>query len=91
MPEKITARYRITTPMFIGDAAQQASGISPAAVKGALRFWWRALNWDVSAKPRIRILPPFNSYTRKKVNCLAVLPTKGKVRQKHSSGLSLKT
>ncbi|MDQ5767909.1 type III-B CRISPR module RAMP protein Cmr1 [Thiothrix subterranea] len=45
MPEKITARYRITTPMFIGDAAQQASGISPAAVKGALRFWWRALNW----------------------------------------------
>ena len=45
MPEKITARFRITTPMFIGDAHQQASGISPAAVKGALRFWFRALNW----------------------------------------------
>lgn len=45
MPEKITARFKISTPMFIGDAHQQASGISPAAVKGALRFWWRAMNW----------------------------------------------
>jgi CRISPR-associated protein Cmr1 len=45
MPSKITASYRIVTPMFIGDANQQASGISPTSVKGALRFWWRALNW----------------------------------------------
>ena len=45
MPEKITASYQIVTPMFIGDANQQATSISPAAVKGALRFWWRALNW----------------------------------------------
>ena len=45
MPEKIIARYRIVTPMFIGDANQEANGISSGAVKGALRFWWRALNW----------------------------------------------
>lgn len=45
MPHKITAQYRIVTPMFIGDARQQAGGISPNSVKGALRFWWRALNW----------------------------------------------
>lgn len=45
MPEKISATYRIVTPMFIGDAEQQASDISPTSVKGALRFWWRALNW----------------------------------------------
>ncbi len=45
MPEKITACFCITTPMFIGDAEQNASGISPAAVKGALRFWFRALRW----------------------------------------------
>lgn len=44
-PHIITATYRIVTPMFIGDAEQQASGISPASVKGALRFWWRALAW----------------------------------------------
>lgn len=45
MPEKIVAHYHITTPMFIGDANQNATHISPAAIKGALRFWWRALNW----------------------------------------------
>lgn len=44
-PHVIRATYRIVTPMFIGDADQKASGISPASVKGALRFWWRALRW----------------------------------------------
>lgn len=44
-PHIIKATYRIVTPMFIGDAEQHATGISPASVKGALRFWWRALNW----------------------------------------------
>lgn len=44
-PHVIKATYRIVTPMFIGDAEQQASGILPASVKGALRFWWRALCW----------------------------------------------
>ena len=44
-PHVIRATYRIVTPMFIGDANQAATGISPASVKGALRFWWRALNW----------------------------------------------
>lgn len=44
-PQVIRATYRIVTPMFIGDAEQKASGISPASVKGALRFWWRALRW----------------------------------------------
>jgi CRISPR-associated protein Cmr1 len=31
--------------MFIGDAEQNATGIAPQSVKGALRFWWRALMW----------------------------------------------
>ena len=41
----IQATCQIVTPMFIGDAEQNATGISPASVKGALRFWWRALMW----------------------------------------------
>ena len=41
----IHATYRIVTPMFIGDAEQNATGIAPQSVKGALRFWWRALMW----------------------------------------------
>ena len=44
-PHIIKATYRIVTPMFIGDAEQNATGISPQSVKGALRFWWRALMW----------------------------------------------
>ncbi|MGX2040915.1 type III-B CRISPR module RAMP protein Cmr1 [Methylocaldum sp. MU1018] len=41
----LTATYRIVTPMFLGDAEQNATEIRPPSVKGALRFWWRALNW----------------------------------------------
>ena len=41
----INATYRVVTPMFLGDANQKATGLRPPSVKGALRFWWRALNW----------------------------------------------
>lgn len=42
----LQATYRIVTPMFIGGANQTPDdGIRPPSVKGALRFWWRALNW----------------------------------------------
>jgi CRISPR-associated protein Cmr1 len=44
--EVIRAEYTLVTPMFIGGAMQTPSdGIRPPSVKGALRFWWRALNW----------------------------------------------
>ena len=42
----ITATYRIVTPMFMGGADKAADSIRPPSVKGALRFWWRALNWS---------------------------------------------
>jgi len=47
MPATIVAEYRITTPMFLGDAQQQseAGQVRTASIKGALRFWWRALYW----------------------------------------------
>ena len=45
MPEILEAKFRIVTPMFLGGANQDISdGIRPPSVKGALRFWWRALN-----------------------------------------------
>ncbi len=43
--DTLIATYRIVTPMFIGDGNQQATAIRPPSVKGALRFWWRALQW----------------------------------------------
>lgn len=44
--KKLEARFRIVTPMFLGGADQKADTVRPASVKGALRFWWRALNWS---------------------------------------------
>jgi CRISPR-associated protein Cmr1 len=41
----ITATFTITTPMFLGDAHQQSTSMRPPSIKGALRFWWRALKW----------------------------------------------
>lgn len=41
----LEATYKIVTPMFIGDANQNATDIRPPSIKGVLRFWWRALNW----------------------------------------------
>ena len=42
-----TLHYRIVTPMFLGGENQQADAkqFRNASFKGALRFWWRALNW----------------------------------------------
>src|SRR5438067_992377 len=43
MPLKsITFNCEIITPMFCGNATQDAE-LRPSAIKGALRFWWRAM------------------------------------------------
>lgn len=46
-PREITATYRIVTPMFLGGESHQVDSkvFRNASFKGALRFWWRALNW----------------------------------------------
>lgn len=41
----IKANFQIITPMFLGGADQKASAIRSTAIKGALRFWWRAIYW----------------------------------------------
>lgn len=43
--ETLTATFKIVTPMFLGDAQQNAVDIRPPSVKGVLRFWWRAMMW----------------------------------------------
>lgn len=44
-PASLKAELLITTPMFLGDGGQKATSIRPPSIKGALRFWWRALQW----------------------------------------------
>lgn len=41
----LRAELGITTPMYIGDGVQRADSVRPPSIKGALRYWWRALNW----------------------------------------------
>jgi CRISPR-associated protein Cmr1 len=43
--DEIKATFRIVTPMFLGGANHEPDGIRPPSIKGALRFWWRAINW----------------------------------------------
>lgn len=44
---ELVAEFALTTPMFLGDADQQTDTqlLRNASFKGALRFWWRALQW----------------------------------------------
>ncbi|WFE68512.1 type III-B CRISPR module RAMP protein Cmr1 [Thiomicrospira sp. R3] len=44
----LQAKFEIITPMFLGDANQKATSIRPTSIKGALRFWWRAINAHLS-------------------------------------------
>lgn len=51
-PTELVAHYKITTPMFLGGEDQRADNTQfrNASFKGALRFWWRALNWGAALK-----------------------------------------
>lgn len=44
--EKIEATFRVVTPMFISGADQSRAELRLPSIKGALRFWWRALAWE---------------------------------------------
>ena len=46
-PHSLTALYKMATPMFLGGEGQltDSQKFRNASFKGALRFWWRALNW----------------------------------------------
>lgn len=48
--EKIEVRFKIVTPMFISGADQTKAELRVPSIKGALRFWWRALNYEEDPK-----------------------------------------
>ena len=49
----ITFTCETITPMFLSGANQDVPELRPPSIKGALRFWWRAMNGD---KPNMRDL-----------------------------------
>lgn len=56
--QTIKASFEIVTPMFIGGGDNDVE-LRPPSIKGALRFWWRALYWgqclqDADAKLKLQ-------------------------------------
>lgn len=45
--EKITFECEVITPMFLAGADGVTPELRAPSIKGALRFWWRALNGDL--------------------------------------------
>lgn len=44
----ITFHCKVITPMFISGANQQQAELRAPSIKGALRFWWRAMRADLA-------------------------------------------
>ncbi len=44
--EKLEATFRVVTPMFISGEDPSKAELRLPSIKGALRFWWRALAWE---------------------------------------------
>lgn len=43
---KVCATYSVVTPMFLSGADQSKPELRVSSIRGALRFWWRALAWN---------------------------------------------
>lgn len=43
--KQLIAHFRVVTPLFLGGANPKEVELRPSSIKGALRFWWRALQW----------------------------------------------
>ena len=48
--KKIVFECETVTPMFMYGADGKTPELRPASIKGAMRFWWRAINGDLSLK-----------------------------------------
>lgn len=46
--KEFKACYKVSSPLIAGghEKLQKGDSVRPPAIKGALRFWWRALNWS---------------------------------------------
>lgn len=48
--ESIIFECEVITPMFLSGADGQTPELRPPSIKGALRFWWRAMNGHLSLR-----------------------------------------
>ena len=53
--QSITFECEVITPMFLAGADGVTPELRPPSIKGALRFWWRALNGHLELSELKRI------------------------------------
>ncbi|NER00596.1 MAG: type III-B CRISPR module RAMP protein Cmr1, partial [Cyanothece sp. SIO2G6] len=52
--ETLTFTCKIITPMFLAGADGKTPELRSASIKGAMRFWWRAVNGHVGLESQIK-------------------------------------
>ncbi len=55
MMQTITFTCEVITPMFLAGADGTTPELRPASIKGALRFWWRAMNGHLEWKKMLEL------------------------------------
>lgn len=53
--QSITFTCEVITPMFLAGADGTTPELRPASIKGALRFWWRAMNGHLEWKKMLEL------------------------------------
>ena len=53
--QTITFTCEVITPMFLAGADDSSPELRPASIKGALRFWWRAMNGHLEWKKMLEL------------------------------------
>lgn len=48
--QEVTFNCEVISPMFIGNASTHGCELRPSAIKASMRFWWRAIHPNLSAK-----------------------------------------
>jgi CRISPR-associated protein Cmr1 len=52
--ETITFHCKVITPMFLAGADGQTPELRAPSIKGAMRFWWRALNGHLGVESKVK-------------------------------------
>jgi len=83
--QSITFECEVITPMFLAGADGSTPELRPPSIKGALRFWWRAMNGDKDLKALKKREGEIFGSTIEPVSKSKVIIRKGKERFKEEA------
>ncbi|WP_026994895.1 type III-B CRISPR module RAMP protein Cmr1 [Flectobacillus major] len=74
--QSITFTCEVITPMFLAGADGTTPELRPASIKGALRFWWRAMNGHLVVDEMRKIEGEIFGSTEKRSNIIVICEQK---------------